>query len=64
MKSFAPVTGFIAVHLKYILSICRGTIRTLVLGERGSTRPIFLEIGFHFLFSTREQLEESVQAND
>lgn len=62
MESFLRVTGFTAVHLKYILSMFGGTIRTLVLGERGSTRPITLETGFHFLFGG--QFEESVQSND
>jgi len=40
-----------------------GTIRMLVFGERWSTRPISLEIGFHFLFLKGEQVEESVQSN-
>lgn len=65
MESFSLVTGFTAIHLKYILSMFGGTIRMLVFGERWSTRPISLEIGFHFLFLIGEQVEpeESVQSN-
>lgn len=63
MESFTRVTGFTAIHLKYILSMFGGTIRMLVFGERWSTRPISLEIGFHFLFLIGEQVEESVQSN-
>ena len=63
MESFARVTGFTAVHLKYTLLMFGGTMRTLVLGERGSTRPITLGTGFHFLFLTGEQFEGSVQSN-
>ena len=64
MESFARVTGFTAVHLKYTLSMFDGTMRTLVLGERGSTRPILLVTSFHLLLLKDEQLEESVQSND
>ena len=63
MESFARVTGFTAVHLKYTLLMFGGTTRTLVLGERGSTRPIMLETGLHFLFLAGAQFEESVQFN-
>ena len=62
MESFLRVSGFTAVHLKYILSMFGGTKRRLVLGERESTRPITLGTGFHFL--SGEQFEESVQSND
>ena len=66
MESFARVTGFTAVHLKYILSMVGGTIRMLVFGEFRTVCPIPLEISFHFLFLTGpgEQVEESVQSND
>ena len=63
MESFARVTGFTAVHLKYTLLICGGTMRTLVLGERASTRPI-TRTGFQFSFLTGKQFEESLQCND
>ena len=63
MESFARVTGFSAVHLKYTLSIFGGTMRMLLLGERGSTRPILLVTSFHFLLLKDEQLEESAQSN-
>ena len=64
MESFARVTGFTAVHLKYTLSMFGGTMRILVLGERGSPRPILLVTSFHVLLLKDEQLEESVQTND
>ena len=63
MESFARVTGFTAVHWKYTLLMFGGTMRTLVLGERASTRPITLGTGFHFLFLKGAQFEESVQFN-
>ena len=63
MESLARVTGFSAVHLKYTLSMFGGTMRMLLLGERGSTRPILLVTSFHFLLLKDEQLEESVQFN-
>ena len=64
MESFARVTGFTAVHLKYTLSMFGGTMRMLVFGDRGSKRPITFGTSFHFLLLKGEQFEESVQSND
>ena len=39
LESFAPVTGFSAMHLKYIFFRYPGNVRTLVLSDRFSISP-------------------------